>query len=81
MITLYLDEDMSRHQLVWALRARGFDVLTSFEAGMNGQVDDCQLRFAASHGRMLLTANVRDFAQLHRDWLRQGRGHSGTVRV
>lgn len=81
VITLYLDEDMSRHQLVWALRARGFDVLTSFEAGMNGQSDDSQLAFAASHGRLLLTANRRDFTQLHRDWLGQGRTHCGIVLV
>ena len=73
MITLYLDEDMSRHQLIWALRARSFDVLTSFEAGMNAQSDDAQLSFAASQGRLLLTANARDFARLHRDWLCQGR--------
>src|ERR1022692_1941995 len=72
---------MSRYQLVWALRARGFDVLTSFDAGMNGQSDDSQLGFAASHGRLLLTANARDFAQLHRDWLNQGRRHSGIMLV
>ena len=52
MIAPYLDEDMSRHQLIWALRARGFDVLTSFEAGMNAQSDDAQLGFAASKGHL-----------------------------
>jgi len=79
--TLYLDEDSSRHQLIWALRARGFDVLTSFEAGMNAQTDDAQLGLAASEGRLLLTANVRDFAQIHWDWLCQGRTHSGIMLV
>ena len=72
---------MSRHQLIWALRARGFDVLTSFEAGMNAQTDDAQLSFAASQGRLLLTANARDFARLHRDWLCQGRPHSGIMLI
>ncbi|MGA3028983.1 MAG: DUF5615 family PIN-like protein [Bryobacteraceae bacterium] len=81
MIALYLDEDVSRHQLVWALRSRGFDVLTSFEAGMNGQCDDSQLAFAASQGRLLLTANARDFAQLHQEWMCQGRTHAGVVFV
>jgi hypothetical protein len=81
VIALYLDEDMSRHQLIWALRARDFDVLTSFEAGMNAQSDDAQLGLAASKGRLLLTANARDFAQLHRDWLCQGRTHSGIMLV
>ena len=81
MIAVYLDEDMSRHQLVWALRARGFDVLTSFEARMNGQNDESQLSIASSQHRLLITANVRDFAQLHRDWLRLGRPHSGIMLV
>ena len=81
MIALYLDEDMSRHQLIWALRARSFDVLTSFEAGMNSRSDDAQLAYAASKRRLLLTANVRDFSQLHWDWLCRGRMHSGIMLV
>jgi hypothetical protein len=48
---------------------------------MNAQTDDAQLGFAASKCRLLLTANVRDFAQLHRDWLCQGRTHSGIMLV
>ncbi len=81
MIKVYLDEDMSRHQLVGALRARGFDVSTSFEAGMNGRSDDSQLSFASSEGRLILTANARDFGQLHVDWLGRGRTHSGIMLV
>ena len=81
MIALYLDEDLSRHQLTGALRSRGFDVLTSFDAGMNGQSDDAQLAFAASDGRVLVTFNARDFARLHGDWLRAGRSHAGIVVV
>ena len=78
---IYLDEDLSQHKLVWALRSRGFDVLTSLDAGMNGQGDDSQLTFAASQGRVLVTGNARDFALLHRDWLRQGRRHAGIVLI
>ena len=48
---------------------------------MNGQSDDSQLGFAASHGRLFLTAHARDFARLHRDWLQQGRTHSGIILV
>jgi hypothetical protein len=81
VISLYLDEDMARHQLVGALRSRGFDVLTSLEAGMNGRSDDSQLAFAAAQSRVLLTANARDFAQLHRTWVDLGRTHSGIVLV
>lgn len=81
VLALYLDEDLCRHQLIGALRSRGFDVLTSFEAGMNGRSDDSQLAFAASHGRLLLSANARDFAQLHRDWVAQGKIHAGIILV
>ena len=48
---------------------------------MNAQSDDTQLGLAASKGRLLLTANARDFAQLHRDWLCQGKTHSGIMLV
>jgi hypothetical protein len=78
---LYLDEDLSRYQLVGALRSRGFDVLTSFEAGMNGQNDDSQLAFAAAHRRQFVTANAGDFARLHGEWIRQGRMHAGVIVV
>ena len=81
MKALYVDEDLSRHQLIWELRSRGLDVLTSFEAGMNGRSDDAQLEFAADRRRLLLTANTRDFAQLHRDWLEQGRAHAGIILI
>jgi Domain of unknown function (DUF5615) len=56
-------------------------MLTSFEAGMNGQSDDSHLAFAASQGRLLVTANARNFAQLHRDWLRQGSTDAGIILV
>jgi len=48
---------------------------------MNAQRDDSQLSFAANQGRLLLTANARDFTQLHRDWLCQGRTHAGIMLV
>jgi hypothetical protein len=81
VISLYFDEDIARHQLIGALRSRGFDVLTSLEAGMNGQSDDAQLAFSSSQGRVLLTANARAFAMLHRTWMDLGRMHSGIILV
>lgn len=81
MIVLYLDEDLSRHGLIGALRSRGFDVRTSFEAGMNGKPDEAQLAFATAQRRLLLTSNTRDFARLHAEWLGQSREHAGIVLV
>jgi hypothetical protein len=48
---------------------------------MNGRSDDSQLAFAAGQGRLLVTANARDFAKLHLTWLRQGRTHAGIIFV
>jgi hypothetical protein len=48
---------------------------------MNAQTDESQLVFAAKRGRLFLSANIRDFAKLHRDWLEQGKTHSGIVLV
>ena len=81
MISLYLDEDSSRHRLIGALRSRGFDVLTSFEAGMNGMSDEAQLAFATAQGRLMITSNARDFARLHLEWVGQGRAHAGIVLI
>jgi hypothetical protein len=46
MLRLYLDEDSMDNALVQALRARGVDVLTAYEAGMIGRVDADHLDFA-----------------------------------
>ena len=75
---LYLDEDVS---VVVATipRARGFDAMTTREAGQLGQSDFDQLASAARAGRVLLTQNRIDFERLHREWLEAGRPHAGVV--
>jgi hypothetical protein len=65
--------------LVRGLRARSVDVLTVFEAGRLGLPDEDQLRFAASQGRAIYTANVNDFARIHARWVRTGRHHTGII--
>lgn len=65
--------------LVRALRARGFDVVTIFEARRLRLPDEDQLRFAASQDRILYTCNVSHFADLHRVWLRDGLHHAGII--
>ena len=34
---------------------------------------------ATEQGRILVSANARDFAYLHRKWLEQGRSHCGVL--
>ncbi len=53
--------------------------MTSLEAGMNARDDESHLILAASQGRVLVSANARDFASLHRKWLEQSRSHCGLL--
>jgi len=62
-ITLHLDEDV-HPKLASILRERGFDAITTADAGMLENSDPDQLEFASSQGRTLLTHNVRDYVQL-----------------
>jgi hypothetical protein len=80
-IRLYLDEDASHHALVQGLRARRFDLVTTFEAGRSGADDEDQLVFAARDGRVVYTFNAGDFARLHAEFLRSGRSHAGILTV
>lgn len=61
------------------LHARGFDVVTTRDAGHLGRSDADQLVFAADAGRLLLSHNRADFERLHRQWSELGRSHAGIV--
>ncbi|MEA5571311.1 DUF5615 family PIN-like protein [Calothrix sp. UHCC 0171] len=54
--------------MVNLLRADGYDVLTSYEAGQANQgiPDDVVLQYATKMGRVLITENRQDFIDLHR---------------
>ena len=75
---IYLDEDVY-HAVAIALRRRGFDVLTTFEARRQGTSDEMQLRFAAAEGRAIFTFNRGDFARLHGAFLARGEQHYGIL--
>ncbi len=75
---LYCDEDVSV-ALAAMLRARGFPVTTTRDAGHLGWTDEQQLQAAADADRILLTHNRTDFERLHREWLGSGRQHAGIV--
>lgn len=74
-----MDEDALDSQLVYALRSKGFDVLTAAEADMLNTSDDEQLDFATKASRVLFTYNRADFCQLHWEWTSAGRSHSGVI--
>lgn len=77
-VRLYLDRHIMP-RLAVDLRGRGFDVLTTEEAGKDTAPDEEQLQFAAAEGRAILTFNIRDFAPLHDEWHAAGRAHGGII--
>jgi hypothetical protein len=80
-LRLYLDEDAQRNAFVQALRQSGVDVVTVSEAARVGYSDTEQLEWAAAQGRVIYTFNVRDFDQLHREYLATGQHHAGIIAV
>jgi predicted nuclease of predicted toxin-antitoxin system len=77
-VRLYLDRHIMA-RLAVDLRAQGFNVLRTEEAGKDRASDEEQLAFAAQEGRSILTFNIRDFAPLHERWQSEGRHHAGIV--
>jgi hypothetical protein len=79
-IRLYLDEDVWPG-LAGYLREKGYDVLTTEEAGRSNRrlSDESQLEFAAEQGRVLLTFNHCDFAPLDTLWKTAGKRHAGIL--
>jgi predicted nuclease of predicted toxin-antitoxin system len=77
-VRLYFDRHIMA-RLADDLRSRGFDALTTEEAGLDTATDEEQLAFATKEGRAILTYNIRDFAPLHRQWLADGRSHTGII--
>lgn len=62
---IYNDEDMADGLLVQLLQRAGHDVETPASVGMLGRSDPVQLRHAIRENRVGLTANHRDFEDLH----------------
>jgi hypothetical protein len=78
-VRLYMDEDAGENAVVQGLRTRGFDILTTIEAGHCGETDRDQFAFAIQQRRTIYTFNVGDFARLHREHLVQGMPHNGII--
>jgi uncharacterized protein with PIN domain len=77
-IALYLDEDVDV-LVAELIRAYGFDVLTTRDAGLLGEDDEAQLAYAASEGRAMLTHNRADFERLAREYFASGKEHHGII--
>jgi predicted nuclease of predicted toxin-antitoxin system len=77
-IRLYLDRHIMT-RLADDLAERGFDCLTTQQAGNDTATDEEQLAFATSQSRAILTFNIRDFATLHQQWQAASRPHAGII--
>jgi Domain of unknown function (DUF5615) len=80
-IRLLVDEDAQHRGLAPALRARGVEVATAYEAGLIGVDDDVFLARAANDRYTVYTFNAGDFCRLHSQYMRQGLEHAGIVVV
>lgn len=81
MTALLLDEMLSG-AIAEQLRARGLDGVAVVEdPRLVGTPDEELLAHAAAQERMLVTANVADFAAIATDWRGAGREHPGLVFV
>ncbi|MBI5949134.1 MAG: DUF5615 family PIN-like protein [Chloroflexi bacterium] len=78
-LRFYFDDDSGSLPLLRALRGRAIDAVRAEDTPMAGMDDASHLRFSSSEGRVLVTANKRDFARLHRDLMRAGGTHGGIV--
>ncbi len=77
-IELYLDEDVDA-LVADLVRARGFRVTTTRDAGRLGKSDSEQLAYAAGMRKTLLTHNRADFEILAGQYLAAKRTHSGVI--
>lgn len=77
-IALYTDQDVTT-ELAIELRKRNYMSQSALEAGMSQAPDLEQLEYAAERGMTLLTYNVDHFVILNKQYLEQGKTHSGVV--
>lgn len=76
---MLLDEMLSGAIAV-RLRERGLDVIAVVEdPSLVSSADEDLLRIAAEQGRVLVTANIADFAAIATDWRSAGRTHAGLI--
>lgn len=77
-LKLFLDEDIHTG-LSQALRQRGFDVVHAQDLKRKGKSDSEQLAFALQEERCLVTFNVRDFVNLHNQYVEKNQEHWGII--
>ena len=77
-IELYLDEDVDV-LIADLLRARGFKVATTQEAGQLGNGDEEQLAYAADQEMAFFTHNRVDFERIAEGYFSTSKEHHGII--
>ena len=78
---LLLDE-MFSDDIAQQLRAKGYDVVSVVaDPAPVGLPDDQVLAYAMTHGRTLVTANIKDFVPLDGRYRAAGQSHAGLILV
>jgi predicted nuclease of predicted toxin-antitoxin system len=72
-MNLYLDDDSAKTKLIALLRQAGHRASSPAECGTVGASDARHFEYATRNGRVLLTRNYDDFAELH-DVVQAARG-------
>ncbi len=79
---ILLDAHVSGRTVGKALTEDGHDVRAlDSEIELEGLSDPEVLELAAAEGRVLVTANIRDFEPLLREWAGEGRPHPGVILI
>jgi hypothetical protein len=79
---ILLDAHISGRTVGQALLDEGHDVRAlDSEVELEGLSDPEVLKLAAAEGRILVTANIRDFEPLLREWAGESRSHAGVILV
>lgn len=80
-MNIYLDDNRTDKSLTGLLRKVGHLVVIPADAGLSGRSDACHLEYAIRHRLAVLTADRRDFADLHQLVLTAGGSHPGILVV
>jgi predicted nuclease of predicted toxin-antitoxin system len=75
---IYLNENLS-WKIAKAMSEYGYDVVSSYDIGMNAKDDETQFAFAVSEERAVLTNNFGDFVRLCGEYASAEKDHYGVI--
>jgi hypothetical protein len=61
------------------IRARGFDVVTTRDAGQLKKSDEEQLTYAVDHQKTFVSHNRADFEEIAQEYFSSGKAHYGII--